>query len=82
LLENCSTINYLGIQGFLLGPVDLSVALGHEGDIDHPEVQAAFKKALDLCATLSAFLNSMISLRKGEKPKKQKKTKKPKNPKN
>jgi len=48
-IENLeSIVSVPGIQGFLLGPVDLSVALGHEGDIDHPEVQEAFKKALGL----------------------------------
>ncbi len=36
-----------GLDGILLGPVDLSMALGHVGDVDHPEVIAMMNEILE-----------------------------------
>lgn len=35
-----------GMDGILLGPVDLSMSLGHPGEINHPEVVAAMDEVL------------------------------------
>ena len=35
-----------GLQGLMLGPFDLSVSMGHEGDYRHPEVQSALRSML------------------------------------
>lgn len=35
-----------GVDGVFIGPSDLSAALGHIGDPNHPEVQAAIEKAV------------------------------------
>lgn len=34
-----------GVDAFLIGPMDLSASLGHLGEMDHPEVAAAFDHA-------------------------------------
>jgi 4-hydroxy-2-oxoheptanedioate aldolase len=35
-----------GIDGVFIGPADLAAALGHAGDLKHPEVQAAIEDAI------------------------------------
>ncbi len=35
-----------GLQALMLGPFDLSVSMGHEGDYRHPSVQAALRSML------------------------------------
>lgn len=35
-----------GIDGVFIGPADLSASMGHVGDSDHPEVQAAIEDAI------------------------------------
>ncbi len=35
-----------GLQGMMLGPFDLSVSMGHEGDYRHPDVQDALRSML------------------------------------
>lgn len=46
-LENLERIAAVeGVDGVFIGPGDLSAALGHAGEIKHPEVQAAIEDAL------------------------------------
>jgi 4-hydroxy-2-oxoheptanedioate aldolase len=46
-LENLERIAAVeGIDGVFVGPGDLSAALGHIGEIKHPEVQAAIENAI------------------------------------
>jgi len=35
-----------GVDGIFIGPADLSAAMGHVGELTHPEVQAAIDKAI------------------------------------
>jgi len=35
-----------GVDGVFIGPADLSASMGHVGDSDHPEVQAAIEDAI------------------------------------
>ena len=35
-----------GVDGVFIGPADLSASLGHVGNPDHPEVQAAIEDAI------------------------------------
>lgn len=48
-----------GLDGILLGPVDLSMSLGHPGEVTHPEVVAAmnniFQKAKEQHIAVAAF---------------------------
>lgn len=36
-----------GLSGVMVGPFDLSVAMGHAGEVEHAEVQAAIHRVLD-----------------------------------
>jgi len=36
-----------GVDGVFIGPADLSASMGHLGDIEHPEAQAAIKEAAE-----------------------------------
>lgn len=51
-----------GLDGVLLGPVDLSMSLGHGGDVDHPEVveimDRIFEKAKARKMAVAAFAMS------------------------
>jgi 4-hydroxy-2-oxoheptanedioate aldolase len=38
--------NTPGVDGVFIGPADLSASLGHVGDPNHPEVQAAIEDAI------------------------------------
>lgn len=47
-LENLQEIaSTEGVDGIFIGPADLSASLGHPGNPDHPEVQAAIDEAID-----------------------------------
>jgi 4-hydroxy-2-oxoheptanedioate aldolase len=47
-LEHCEAICALpGLKALLLGPFDLSIALGHAGDYRHPEVHSAVTRVLE-----------------------------------
>jgi 4-hydroxy-2-oxoheptanedioate aldolase len=35
-----------GVDGVFIGPADLAAALGHAGDLKHPQVQAAIEEAI------------------------------------
>ena len=39
-----------GVGVLFIGPLDLSASLGHLGDADHPEVQAAIRHVREACA--------------------------------
>ena len=46
-LNNLEAIaNTEGVDGVFIGPADLSASLGHVGNPNHPEVQAAIEKAI------------------------------------
>ena len=46
-LKNLDAIaNTPGVDGVFIGPADLSASLGHVGDPNHPEVQAAIEDAI------------------------------------
>jgi 4-hydroxy-2-oxoheptanedioate aldolase len=46
-LENLDAIARTpGVDGVFIGPADLSAALGHRGDPEHPEVQAAIEQSV------------------------------------
>lgn len=46
-LENLEAIAAVdGIDGVFIGPADLAAALGHAGNLTHPEVQAAIEDAI------------------------------------
>jgi len=46
-LENLEAIAGVdGVDGVFIGPADLAAALGHAGDLKHPEVQAAIEDAI------------------------------------
>lgn len=42
-----------GVDALFVGPGDLSAAMGHIGDIKHPDVQAAITGAVDRCQSLN-----------------------------
>ncbi|MEA1993608.1 MAG: aldolase/citrate lyase family protein [Euryarchaeota archaeon] len=44
-----------GIDGFFLGPVDLSTSLGHMGDVQHPEVQHAIEEVFNTGTEMNAI---------------------------
>lgn len=44
VVEEIATIE--GLDSIVLGPYDLSVAMGHAGQIDHPDVQTALKRII------------------------------------
>jgi len=41
-----------GVDSLFIGPADLSAALGHLGDIGHPEVQDRLREAAEACVAL------------------------------
>ena len=43
-LEQIAAVD--GVDGVFIGPADLAAALGHAGDLKHPEVQAAIEDAI------------------------------------
>ena len=46
-LDNLEAIAAVdGVDGVFIGPADLAAALGHAGDLKHPEVQAAIEDAI------------------------------------
>jgi 4-hydroxy-2-oxoheptanedioate aldolase len=46
-LENIDAIASVeGVDGVFIGPADLSAALGHRGELSHPEVRAAMEDAV------------------------------------
>jgi 2-dehydro-3-deoxyglucarate aldolase len=49
-LENILKVE--GVDGYLLGPYDLSASMGLIGQIDHPDVQAAIQKVRAIARTL------------------------------
>jgi 4-hydroxy-2-oxoheptanedioate aldolase len=50
-----------GLDVAFLGPTDLSNSLGHPGDMQHPEVQAAFQRFVDAMAGSHVALGVMVS---------------------
>jgi len=61
-IENFDEIVLLpGLDAVFFGPVDMSVSLGHPGEVDHPEVVSAIKEmiqkanAAGVCAGMTAF---------------------------
>ena len=49
-VDNCEKIASLeGIDALSVGISDLSYALGHHGQLDHPVVQGALKTVTDVC---------------------------------
>ena len=38
-----------GVDGVLLGPFDMSVAAGYQGNMNHPEIQKALDEILSAC---------------------------------
>ena len=56
-----------GLDGILLGPVDLSMSLGHPGEVDHPEVVAAmediFSRAKAKGVAVATFAMDIASAR-------------------
>ena len=44
-----------GVDGIFVGPCDLSIALGHPGEFDAPEVDAAFRRIAEACRTAGKF---------------------------
>lgn len=49
-LEHIDEITALdGVDGIMIGPYDLSIGMGIDGQFDHPEFQAAIKKILESC---------------------------------
>ena len=46
-VQACEAISAVpGLTGVMVGPFDLSVALGHGGDVGHADVQAAIARVL------------------------------------
>ncbi len=46
-LQQCEAICAVpGVKALLVGPFDLSVSLGHAGDVEHPDVQAGVRRLL------------------------------------
>ena len=61
-IENFDEIvNVQGVDAVLFGPVDMSVSLGHAGDVNHPEVTEAITRlikkanAAGVCVGMTAF---------------------------
>lgn len=49
-LENIETISSMeGVDGILIGPFDLSIALGKPAQFDDPDVKKAFNRILNAC---------------------------------
>ncbi len=49
-LENLAEIAAVdGVDGIFFGPSDLAASMGHLADTAHPEVQAVFPEALEVC---------------------------------
>jgi len=50
-IENLDAILEVpGVDGVLIGPLDLSGSMGLTGQMDHPDVVAALRRYLDVCA--------------------------------
>jgi 4-hydroxy-2-oxoheptanedioate aldolase len=49
-----------GLDVAFLGPTDLSNSLGHPGDMQHPEVQAAFQRFVDAMSGSKVALGVMV----------------------
>ena len=50
-----------GIDGVFIGPADLSAALGHRGQPDHPEVQAVMEKTVALVLASGKAVGTLLS---------------------
>lgn len=65
-LENIEEIAQTpGIDGVFVGPADLAAALGHVGDMEHPEVQKAVIdtiKRIRACNVAPGFLSADLSM--------------------
>jgi 4-hydroxy-2-oxoheptanedioate aldolase len=49
-LENIETITAMdGVDGIMIGPYDLSFAMGIDGQFDRPEFKEAIQRVLDAC---------------------------------
>lgn len=49
-VRNIEEIAAAGIDGLMLGPFDLAMSMGHQGDIAHPEVTDALKRVADVAS--------------------------------
>ncbi len=55
-VENLEAIlSVPGVDGFIIGPYDLSGSLGVPGQFDHPEVLAALKRVRDVSESMNAL---------------------------
>lgn len=50
-VENISSIVSSGLNAIVLGPFDLSVSLGLNGDVDHPEVTRALDRVVEVAVS-------------------------------
>jgi 2-keto-3-deoxy-L-rhamnonate aldolase RhmA len=44
-----------GLDAVLIGPNDLSISMGLPGQMDHPDVQAAIRRTIELCQRYDVF---------------------------
>jgi 2-keto-3-deoxy-L-rhamnonate aldolase RhmA len=50
-IEDVEAIATSGLHALVMGPFDLSMAMGLDGDVHHPDVVAAMQRVLDACRT-------------------------------
>jgi 2-keto-3-deoxy-L-rhamnonate aldolase RhmA len=50
-VEDVEAIAASGLHALVMGPFDLSMAMGLDGDVHHPDVMAAMQRVLDACRT-------------------------------
>lgn len=61
-IEHIDAVNNLekilaveGVDGFMVGPYDLSASMGRPGDFDHPDVTGALVRVLEVSGSLNAL---------------------------
>ena len=56
-VENLETILHVdGVDGFIIGPYDLSASLGHPGEFNHPEVLTALERVKTVAIKHNALM--------------------------
>jgi len=49
-----------GVDGFIIGPYDLSASLGISGEFEHPDFKRALKKVYDVSRKLGALMGTHV----------------------
>jgi 2-dehydro-3-deoxyglucarate aldolase len=54
-------LKYEGIDGVMIGPMDLSGSLGVPGEVEHPDVLEASNRVIEACERFSVSCGTQLS---------------------